>query len=355
MKHKKLLGLLLAVALSFSTLSACAPKEVVETAPEVSTTETVSTETISTEIIITDQIGREVTFDQPVKKLVSSYYISTAILVSLGLEDDLIGIEAKAETRGLYNLAAPALINLPAIGTGKGVNIEEIAALEPDVVIIPKRLSDAVESFESLGIPVIVVNPETLDDFKECVAILAKITGTDETAEKLLNYYDEKMELATSLTDGLENPPSVYLSAGSDYLSTCTSQMYQNDLIAIAGGDNVSKELTDGYWQMVSAEQINLWQPEYIFAVSYAEYTLDDIKTDPAFSEIPAIKNDNLFVFPSAIEPWDYPTPSSVLGVLYLTHILHPDLYTQEQYIEEATNFYKDFFGIDITLEDLGL
>ena len=355
MKHKKLLGLLLTVALSFSTLSACTPKETVETTSEISTTETLSTENISTEIIITDQIGREIVFEKPAEKLVSSYYISTAILVSLGLEDNLIGIEAKAETRGLYSLAASNLIDLPAIGTGKGVNIEEIAALEPDVVIVPKRLSDAVESFESLGIPVIVVNPETLDDFKECIAILAKITGADETAKKLLNYYDEKMELAASLTEGLENPPSVYLSAGSDYLSTCTSQMYQNDLIAIAGGDNVSKELTDGYWQMVSAEQINLWQPAYIFAVSYAEYTLDDIKADTAFSEIPAIKNDNLFIFPSAIEPWDYPTPSSVLGVLYLTHILHPDLYTQKQYVEEATSFYKEFFDIDVTLEDLGL
>lgn len=345
MRNKRILSLFIVFTLVLTLFSGCTNKEKQNTDATASTTE----------ITVTDQIGRTVTLDKPAKNIVSSYYISTALLVALGLEDNLIGIEAKADTRELYRLAAPNLLELPAVGSGKGINIEEIASLEPDVVIIPQKLQDSVSSLEELGIPVLVVDPETLDNFKACVTLLSTVTGTTEKGDALLSYYDEKMDGVKEKTAKLSTRPSVYLSGGSEYLSTCTSKMYQNDLISLSGGTNVSAELTNGYWQKISAEQLNVWAPEYIFAVSYGDYELDDIKNDPALAEIPAIKDGNVFSFPSNIEPWDYPTPSSVLGVLYLTHVLHPEIYSEEEYLKEATDFYQEFFDIAVTKTDLGL
>ncbi|MFQ9510658.1 MAG: hypothetical protein ACLRZ7_07075, partial [Lachnospiraceae bacterium] len=89
------------------------------------------------------------------------------------------------------------------------------------------------------------------------------------------------------------------------------------------------------------------------FAVNYAEYSLDDIKTNRALAEVTALKEDNVFLFPSRLEPWDYPTPSSILGVLWLTHVLHPDLYTEEAFNMEVENFYKEFFGITVEASQL--
>ena len=166
---------------------------------------------------------------------------------------------------------------------------------------------------------------------------------------------EERMEHLRLVTKDIDNKTKVYISAGSEYLSTCTSKMYQDKLIQMAGGINVSSELTDGYWAKISAEQLNIWNPDKIFAVSYAEYTLDDIKNDPALSEITAVKENNVYSFPSKLEPWDYPTPSSILGVLYLTHMLYPDLISQEDYAKEAQNFYKEFFNIEVSNEELGL
>ncbi|WP_352400678.1 ABC transporter substrate-binding protein [Anaerotignum sp.] len=345
MKSKRILSFFVVFVLIISVFSGCTSKKQQSPAPASS----------STEITITDQIGRTVTLEKPAEKIVSCYYISTAALIALGMENNLVGIEAKADTRELYRLAAPNLLDLPAIGSGKGVNIEEIASLNPDVVIIPQKLQDSVTSFESLGIPVVVVDPETMDNFKECVSILGTITGTTEKSTALLCYYDEKMAETREKTASISTRPNVYLSGGSEFLSTCTSKMYQNELIQMAGGTNVSSGLTNGYWQQISAEQLNVWAPEYIFAVSYKDYSLDDIKNNSTLSEIPAIKNGNVYSFPSNIEPWDYPTPSSVLGVLYLTHMLHPEIYSQEDYLKEATDFYKEFFDITVTNTDLGL
>lgn len=307
------------------------------------------------EITVTDQIGREVKLKNPAQKIVSSYYISTAIAVALGLEDQLTGIEMKGETRELYKKAAPGLLELPAVGSGKGINIEETASLNPDVVILPKKLKDSVAQFEKLGIPVLVVDPETLENYMDCVTLIGKAAGVNEKAEELNAYYQEKMDFVNNLTKDLTERPTVYLSSGSSYLSTCSSQMYQSDLITMAGGQNVSAELTDGYWAEVSPEQILSWNPQYMFAVSYAEYKLEDIANEVKLSEVQAVKDGKLFTFPSNIEPWDYPTPSSVLGILWLTHVLHPDLYTEDTYVKEAKEFYNRFFDIQVEDTDLGL
>lgn len=189
----------------------------------------------------------------------------------------------------------------------------------------------------------------------DCVTLLGQVFEQEERANELLTYYNEKIDEVTKLTKDVADKPKVYLGAGSSYLSTCTSNMYQNDLIDMAGGINVSSSLEDGYWAEVSAEHIMSWNPDYIFAVNYAEYSIDDIKADSKLQTVNAVKNDNIYLFPSEIEPWDYPTPSSVLGILWLTHVLHEDLYTKEDYVKEAKEFYQRFFDIDVTEEQLGL
>lgn len=107
-------------------------------------------------VTVTDQIGREVTLEAPAEKIVSVYYLSTSLLVLLGASDQLVGIEKKADSRGLYRLASPELLDLEAVGSGKEIDVEKTAALAPDIVIIPKKLKDSVEALEQAGLKVLV-------------------------------------------------------------------------------------------------------------------------------------------------------------------------------------------------------
>ena len=106
------------------------------------------------EIILTDQAGNEVKLDAPAERIVSCYYITTYACISLGLTDRLVGIESKADKRPVYKMAAPEILELPDVGTLKEFNVEAAAAAEPDLVIMPKRLSDFAEALKALGIPV---------------------------------------------------------------------------------------------------------------------------------------------------------------------------------------------------------
>jgi iron complex transport system substrate-binding protein len=303
---------------------------------------------------VTDQAGREVLIKTPATRIVSCYYISTAALIALGLEDNLVGVEMKAETRGLYNLAAPQIINLPAVGSGKGVNIEEIAALEPDVVILPLRLADDAAALENLGIPVILVNPETQTDFEACLRLLGVITGKYEEASALLDRCGEITSLVTEAVADAEKP-TVYLAAGSDYLTTYPSGLYQDDLISVSGGVNAAAGMDGDSKITVDAEQLLEWDPDYIFIVADADYTADDLMNDAQLASLTAVTEGRVYSFPSGVEPWDYPTPSSALGQLYMASIIHPDVVTPDDFMEGAAAFYNDIFGIEITSGDLGL
>lgn len=82
-------------------------------------------------VTVTDQAGRDVTIEAQPTRLVSGYYISTSALIALGLQDSLVGIEAKAASRPIYQLSAPQLLELPSVGSAKEFDLEGCAALEP--------------------------------------------------------------------------------------------------------------------------------------------------------------------------------------------------------------------------------
>ena len=120
--YKRWTALALSLLLAFSAVGALA-----ESAPAFPVT-------------VTDAAGREVTLDAEPETLVSGYYITTSMLIALGLEDRLVGIEAKADSRPIYALAAPELLQLPSVGTAKEFDLEGCAALDPDLVILPLKL-----------------------------------------------------------------------------------------------------------------------------------------------------------------------------------------------------------------------
>ena len=304
-----------------------------------------------TVIEITDQVGRQVTLEKPAEKVVSTYYLVTASLLTLGLKDRIVGVEMKADSRQLYKLAAREMLDLPGVGSGKEINVEEIAKLEPDVVFLPKKQKDAAEVLGDLGIQSIVVDPETYDRFNELVMIIGKVCGVEDKASQLTAYYDGIVSEVSSLTENAEHP-TVYVAGDSSWLHTCGGKMYQSEMAKIAGGECVTASLDSDKWTDVSVEQLLQWDPEYIFVVNYAEYSIDDLMGDEVLKDLRAIKENKVLMIPSAIEAWDYPQPSSALGLYWMAGILHPELVDPNRYLDEAVSFYKTYYGLDLSNED---
>lgn len=361
MKMKKPLSLLLAFAMALS-LAACGaqpdasgsepasqPEAVSEPAadtPEAAdpTAQPDGASETSYPVTVTDQAGRQVTIESEPETLVSGYYITTSLLIALGLQDELVGIEAKADTRPIYALSAPELLELPSVGTAKEFGLEGCAALAPDLVILPLKLESAADSLAELGIPALLVNPEDQALLNEAVTLIGTATNTQARAQALLDFSAEQKQRLADTLAGAETP-SVYLAGNSDFLSTAGDAMYQSDMIRMAGGVNAAAEITDTYWAEVSYEQVLAWDPDYIVLASDAGYTVDDVLADPNLAGCAAVENGNVFQIPGDAEAWDSPVPGGILGAVWLSSVLHPDLCPEADSLAVIDEFYQTFYG----------
>lgn len=319
---KKLLSLLLALSLLLS-LSVCVLGE---------------------GITLTDQTGRQLTLAETPGRIVSGYYISSSALIALGLEDKLVGIEAKAGTRPIYARSAPALMELPSVGTAKEFDLEGCVALKPELVILPAKLKSAAETLEDLGIPVLLVNPESQQQMEQMVFLLGQATGTQDRAEALLGFIAEQREkLEALLAEG--EKPRVYLAGNSSLLCTAGAGMYQSDMMLLAGGENVAAGIADTYWADISYEQLLAWDPDYIVLASDASYTVEEVLADPNLADCAAVKNGNVLRLPGDAEAWDSPVPGGILGSVWLASALHPHRMSPEDRDAIINQFYETFYG----------
>ena len=155
---------------------------------------------------VVDQAGREVVIEEKPEKLVSGYYISTSLLIALGLDDQMVGIEAKANKRAIYRLSAPELMDLPSVGSAKEFDLEGCAALEPDLVILPLKLKNAAETLTELGIDVLLVNPEDQELLTGMMDLIATAANRQTEVQALKTFTAEQEALLTE-TLPAQRPP----------------------------------------------------------------------------------------------------------------------------------------------------
>lgn len=302
-------------------------------------------DTVTYPLTVTDQLGREVTIEKEPESLVSGYYITTSLMIALGLDEKLVGVEAKADTRNIYSLSAPEILDLPSVGTAKQFDLEGCASLNPDLVIVPAKLKDSIPAMEELGLTVLAVKPEDQDLLFDAIDLIDQATNTVSEGEKLKSYITDSLENLNETLKTAEDTPSVYLGGNSALLETAGPAMYQSSLIENAKGANVASEISDSYWAEVSYEQILSWNPDYIVLASDASYTPDSVHSDSALADCTAVKEGHVVQLPSDIEALDSPVPGSFLGSIYLASVLHPDLVSEEDYQKTASDFYETFYG----------
>ena len=119
----------------------------------------------------------------------------------------------------------------------------------------------------------------------------------------------------------------------------------QADMIRLAGGVNVAAEIEDTYWVEIDYEQLLAWNPDYIILASNAAYTVEDVLSDPNLAGCTAVAHGNVYRLPAAAEAWDSPVPGSILGALWLSNVLHPELLTDTDCSAMIDDYYETFYN----------
>ena len=349
----KWLAMLLAVVMVLS-FAACGQEPAPAPQPE-------PTSDVTYPVTVKDMAGREVTLEKQPERIVSGYYISSSACIALGLTDKMVGIEDKSAKRPIYKLAAPALIDLPNVGSAKAFDLEACIATEPDLVILPMKQKDTAQTLQEMGIATLLVLPESHEQLIEMFTLIGTATNTVKQAEKLISYYNTKLSAVTELTRDIpdDEKPVVYLGSTSDILRTAPREMYQASLITTAGGKNAGDVLEGSSWTDIDNETFLTMNPDIIviptdnFAVSSPDYTAEDVMNNPTFSDVTAVKNGAVYQMPVGYEAWDSPVPSGILGTLWMLKTLHPELYPAEQFAADVNEFYTVFYGFSVNERDL--
>ena len=349
----KWLAMLLAVVMVLS-FAACGQEPAPAPQPEPTTD-------VTYPVTVKDMAGREVTLEKQPERIVSGYYISSSACIALGLTDKMVGIEDKSTKRPIYKLAAPALIDLPNVGSAKAFDLEACIATEPDLVILPMKQKDTAQTLQEMGIATLLVLPESHEQLIEMFTLIGTATNTVKQAEKLISYYNTKLSAVTELTRDIpdDEKPVVYLGSTGDILRTAPREMYQASLITTAGGKNAGDVLEGSSWTDIDNETFLTMNPDIIviptdnFAVSSPDYTAEDVMNNPTFSDVTAVKNGAVYQMPVGYEAWDSPVPSGILGTLWMLKTLHPELYPAEQFAADVNEFYTVFYGFSVNERDL--
>ena len=300
-------------------------------------------------VTITDMVGRKVIIKKNVNKIITTFKPATLCVLSLGLGEKIIGIDSSFKRGKFTNAIFPNALNIKSVGSKSvGVNFETIVSLKPDIVILYAQ-KDGVfiaDRLEKIGISSIIILPESFISIKESLQIIARVTGQPQRAYKVQAAMDKILYI---VKDKIKNIPKEkrktgYFASPRGLFSTASGNMLQDDIFAKAGVINVSHKLK-GYFQNISPEQFINWNPEIVILSQNLNKRILKRLDNPALKEVKAINQKAVYRFPSNIAPWDFPSPLSVLGTLWVAQKTYPELFTDIDMEKQINEFHKQLFG----------
>lgn len=308
-------------------------------------------------VTVTDQGGNEIELAQPVRRILSPYAIGTYYVYGVGAEDRLIAANIlgregpAAENMARIDPRFPEIDSIMQMSQ-KEINVEEAAALEPDLILASTRTA-WIDAVRELGIPLVLYEGETPEALKEAVRLTGQFLGPNAAAraEAWAAYYDAVFQTIVEKTNALEEAGRVkVLFTGTEPLRVASGEMYQTAMIEAAGGISVSAALT-GFWNDVNLEQVLIWNPDVIFVPSYGGASVEAITGSAEWQALDAVKAGRVYSLPQFSAPLDTPVPDSVLGVIWMANTLYPDLLGDDlDCATETTYFYKTWY--DYTMSD---
>lgn len=306
-----------------------------------------STTNTSQKIVVTDGLGKKIELSKPVTRVLSSYPIAIQMICTLGAQDTLLGLDGKV----LENpVTSPLVPN--SKGTAKSKNTfdsEKALSLNPDLVLTKGSDTKTTNDMDSHGLQAFSVKAETLDGLKSTMTNLGKAFGKEKEAAIFNDYYRQKLDFVKGkLKNVNQNDKQKVYVAGSAMYTTAGTEMFQNSLIELCDGINVSSSLKGG-WVEISPEQLIKWNPDVIVLTQYCHVTPADVLNNKSLKDVNAVKNKKVYLIPSKLTSWDMPCPQTVLGVLWLSQKLNPKVFTDIDITKEADTFYQKFYGTTFT------
>ena len=219
-------------------------------------------------------------------RVVSLSTTHTEIIQSLEAEETLIAVDSFSE------------VDFPVeVIDAYTVTAEELAPLNPDVVILAFDFNGIVEGLKNQEINYVLLPPaKNFEDVYSQIEIIGSIVNKE--SEAFSTTRDMKIEINRILDNANFGDTSVYHEIGYSYgiysvnSDSLIGQIY-NSLGVVNIANNTEDPFGSGY-PALTEEQVIESNPEYII-IGHSDYLNKDLSTRVGWEDINAIKNSNVY------------------------------------------------------------
>jgi len=311
---------------------------------------------------ITDAMNRQVAFGAPPQRIAMAgralFMVADAVYLFPEASSRVVAIgDTVQNTLSFIRVIDPNYGGKIILDGSAGA--EQIAAAKPDVVLLKSSNATTLGTpLDALGIKVVYVDFETPDQYTRDLKTLGLLFGNEAKAQQLVSYFHGQTGNVTSAIAGIEDAqkPRVLVLYYSNKNGTIAFNVpplsyIQSTQVQLGGGQIAWKDAQLGSgWTTVTLEQIAAWDPDQIYVVAYSGDVTDvvkQLKADPQWQELRAVKGSALYGFAGDYYSWDQPDPRWVLGLTWLAAKIHPDRFAGLNMDAEVRGFYRDLYGMD--------
>ncbi|CAN5793331.1 ABC transporter substrate-binding protein [soil metagenome] len=276
-------------------------------------------------VTLTDDAGREVTLAGPAQRIVSLAPSNTEIVCALDACDRLVGVTD-------FDNFPTEVVDLPKVVVQTQVDLERLVAAEPDLVLAAGNEltpSSVIERLEDLGVPVLVLYPESLDEVYADIELVGDAIDRRAEANELVDGLRVRVAAVEDAVAGVSAPLTLYEvfhAEGTTY--TAGEGSFLASLLALAGAEPVTGD-AEG---VMGAEELAAADPELILlgtasydsALADPAAALDAVRARPGWGELAAVRDGNVIPYLADIVT-TRPGPRIVDGLEALARAIHPD------------------------------
>lgn len=271
-------------------------------------------------LTVTDDEGTQVTIAALPQRIVSLSPANTEIVFALGAGDRLVG-------RTDWDDHPPEAAELTPVATFSGVIMEQLVALEPDLVLAAGNFftpPDDVLTMRELGIPVVVVYAPDVPTVMADIELIGAAIGAADQAAAVVAEMEAGFSAIAEAVAGVETTPRVFYEIGAEpEIYAPAPDSFVADLVAMAGGEPVTT--SDAAAWAIPLEELVVADPEVI-VLGDASYGVcpDDVAARAGWEGMTAVVNGA--VVPVDDVPVTRPGPRLPQGLASLARAIHPQL-----------------------------
>jgi iron complex transport system substrate-binding protein len=263
----------------------------------------------------------------PPQRIVSTTPSITEILYALGLGDRVVGV-----TR--FCRYPPEAQLKPKIGDYTNPNIEAIAALKPDLVIIQTNPARLRERLSPMHLRTIEVDQQNIPGIYESIRAVGEAAGVPDRAAKLIDSIRTGLDAVRARAAALRPVRVMFVVGRSqgrlDGLVVVGRASFLNEVLHTAGGENIFHDALAPY-PKVSLEEVMSRKPEVILDMGDMADTVG--VTDQHKREVVALWDrvatlnavQNHRVFAIASDYYIVPGPRVIDSARSIFDMLHPE------------------------------